>query len=164
MSYEEKLADAMKRLGVDAPKGKRAQPEAELQKALIASVRNVKTGAPGLLGMRYPELMDLHAVINAGSYLNARQGAQLKAQGVLRGVWDLFLPVPRWSDPSLEETQYHGLYLESKAPGGRLTTEQKAFGQRRVEQGYACATYETLEEGQKLLIDYMEGRWVQGEL
>jgi len=67
---------------------------------------------------RYPVLKWLHAIPNGG--LRGFKVAQaLKAEGVKPGVSDLCLPFPAGT--------YHGMYLEMKKPGGKLSKEQKEF-------------------------------------
>jgi hypothetical protein len=43
----------------------------------------------------------------------------MKAEGMRRGIPDLFLPLARHN--------YHGMFIEMKAERGRLTPEQKDF-------------------------------------
>jgi hypothetical protein len=69
-----------------------------------------------------PECRWLHANPNGGNR-SAVTGARLKAEGVKRGIPDLFLPFPirkyiGW---------YHGFYIEVKTPKGSQTKEQKEF-------------------------------------
>lgn len=84
----------------------------------------------------------LHAIPNAGGFKggfasNVRRVAAMKAEGVRSGVSDYFLAVPRGT--------LHGLYLELKAGGpgitpGRLSKEQKEFGELVAFQGYGFKT------------------------
>lgn len=76
---------------------------------------------------RYPELRLLHHVPNGGRR-NENDARALKRQGVKAGVPDLVLPVAR--------SGYHGLYMELKAPGGKLEQSQIDFIQAVEAQGY----------------------------
>lgn len=67
---------------------------------------------------RYPELKLLHHIPNGGSR-NKREGAKLKRMGVLAGVSDLHLPVPKG--------RYHSLYIEMKYDEGKVMPSQKEF-------------------------------------
>jgi len=73
---------------------------------------------------QHPELARLHAVPNGGGRTK-REGAELKAEGVVAGVADLFGPKASGG--------YHGIYLELKTPErrkerrGGLTVEQLNF-------------------------------------
>jgi hypothetical protein len=87
----------------------------------------------------YPELRLLHASLNGaklpyGYDKNGRrysaQANKLKDEGLLPGVSDLFLPVPRRG--------YHGIYIEMKRnKGGELSDDQEWFLREVHAQGYA---------------------------
>lgn len=76
---------------------------------------------------RYPELELLYHVPNGGKR-DAATARALKRQGVKAGISDLVLPVAR--------SGYHGLYVELKAPGGKLEQSQIDFIQAVEAQGY----------------------------
>ena len=75
----------------------------------------------------YPELKYLFAVPNGGQR-NVIVASKLKAEGVKRGVPDIWLPVARGG--------FHGLVIELKADKGRKTPEQEAWLQFLFAQGY----------------------------
>lgn len=86
-----------------------------------------------LLSLPIPELRWLHAIPNGGSRGStstdaARVGARMRAEGVRKGVADIFLPV--------KCGQFCGLYIELKKFGGKLTKEQKEFGKFVLHQGF----------------------------
>jgi len=75
-----------------------------------------------------PGLDMLFHVPNGGAR-NKITAAQLKAEGVKKGVPDLFLMAPRGG--------YHGLAIELKRKGGgRVSPEQKDWIERLNAQGY----------------------------
>ena len=78
---------------------------------------------------QYPELALLFAVPNGGAR-NKVTAARLKAEGVKRGVLDIWFPVARGG--------YHGLTIELKAKGGRLSPEQRTWLAALQAQGW-CA-------------------------
>lgn len=144
---------------VAKPRQRRDDPEHRIQAELIARVR--------LLERNNPDLCDLHAIPNGGHRGRAAAG-KMKAEGVKRGVPDLFLPVPRdgrthnpASPHDVHGRLYYGLYLETKTPAGRLTPEQRDFLTRAVGRGYACATYREPGEGVRRLLQYLRGEWRQ---
>ncbi len=92
---------------------------------------------------KFPALRWLFHVPNGGKR-NAREAARLQTQGVIAGVADLFLPYP--------SREYHGLFIELKAEGGKLTDNQRAFLQAMVSRGY-CAQ---VAVGSKAAIDLIE--------
>lgn len=96
----------------------------------------------------FPSLRWLHAIPNGGSR-NKAEAANLKRQGVKRGVADLFLPVPC--------SEYHGLYIEMKRfKGGVISKWQKEFIADMKKSGYravvCCGHKEAIDEIRK----YME--------
>ena len=92
----------------------------------------------------YPELKWLYHIPNGGKRGKA-EAARLKRMGVKAGVSDLFLPVPRGG--------YHGLYIEMKAKGGRLSKEQKEFIPFAKSQGY-CVEVKWTYDGARELIEW----------
>lgn len=88
-------------------------------------------------GQHFPNLDLLHAIPNGGDR-KAHVGAALKAEGVKKGVPDLFLPVPHGA--------YPGLYIEMKRPGKELvkngdrSDDQVRWHKRLRALGYAVVT------------------------
>lgn len=76
---------------------------------------------------RFPQLKLIFHVPNGGHRSKA-EGGRFKAIGVKPGVPDLFLPVPR--------PPYHGLFIELKAPGGRVSTAQLSWIVSLMNAGY----------------------------
>lgn len=94
----------------------------------------------------WPEITLLHHIPNGGQRDKA-VAAKLKAEGVKAGVPDLCLPVPRG--------QYHGLYIEMKAVGGRPSREQTAWLDALTEQGYATQICVGFEEAKETIEQYL---------
>ena len=95
----------------------------------------------------YPELSNLFAVPNGGlrpfevDSKGRRYSAvarKMKAEGVKEGVPDLLLLVARQG--------YHGLAIETKRPGGRLSPAQTEWHERLLKQGYAVKVCFSVEE------------------
>lgn len=80
----------------------------------------------------------------------ARKGAILKAMGLRAGTPDLDLKMARGG--------YHGLCLEVKGPGGRLSKEQKIAHAKLIAQGYCVLVGEGKEACKDILIRYMLGK------
>jgi hypothetical protein len=102
-----------------------------------------------LAAAHHPELALLFAIPNGGAR-DPITGAMLKAEGVKRGVPDLFLPTAVGT--------YHGLFLEMKTASGRLSPEQHQWQHGLIEQGYACVTAHSLEQAIDTLTRYLTGR------
>ena len=99
----------------------------------------------------------LHAIPSGGSRgdtprSRAIVGGRMKAEGVRKGIADIFLPVP---------TNYHaGLYIEMKKEGGRITPEQKAFGSYCKRVGYGWVVCYSWREAADIITTYESGRVV----
>lgn len=115
-----------------------AWSEADHQAALIAWA--------ALEARRVPELALLYAVPN-GELRHPAVAKRLRAQGVKAGVPDLVLPVAR--------NGYHGLYLELKRPGGRLSPEQRQWLEALAEQGYRATVAYGFEEARAVIMAYL---------
>ena len=94
-----------------------------------------------------PELALVFHIPNGGKR-NATEAAHLKAQGVLAGVPDLFLPVARHGK--------HGLWIELKIKPNRPTEAQKAWLGEMTAQGYGAVVCYSAEEAEAVLMDYLE--------
>ena len=76
---------------------------------------------------KYPMLNMLHCSLN-GVKLSGTQAKIAKGQGMLSGVPDLFLPVPK--------NGYHGLFIEMKSEKRCLTENQQWFLGNAESVGY----------------------------
>ena len=90
----------------------------------------------------YPELIPLYANAN-GQY---RPGQRMEA-GLKSGVPDLFL--------ACASSGYHGLYLELKAPGGRLSKNQERWIKILRGQGFAVRVAWSLDQAWKITEAYL---------
>ena len=105
---------------------------------------------------RFPCLRWLHAIPNGGARGdNARsaaiRGAHLKAEGLTRGISDLFLPHAARG--------YHGLYIEMKRPGAlkELRPEQKEFLAYCEKAGYLAQAFDCATDAIAAIEDYCNG-------
>ena len=104
------------------------QPEFQHQAALFAWARN-----PVMLALR-PALRLLSSSLN-GVRLTKAQAGKAKAAGMLRGEWDVKLPVARGP--------YIGLLIEMKAGRNKLTKEQQEYGaQMEIERWKLAVCYD----------------------
>ena len=76
---------------------------------------------------RLPELALLHHTPNGG-WRHIATAVRLKAEGEKSGVPDLFLPCARLG--------YHGLFIEMKTRGGRISPAQQWWIDALRMQGY----------------------------
>ena len=80
-----------------------------------------------LMQSQHPELKLLHAIGNGGKR-NLIEAVRMKREGVKAGVSDIFLPVARG--------EFHGLYIELKVKGGKLSDTQRWWLNETTKQGY----------------------------
>ena len=86
------------------------QIESQNQKALFEWIRTVERK-----DSRYKKIF---AIPNGGKR-DSRTAANLKREGVLSGVWDIFVPIPA--------NDMCGLWIEMKAGNNKLTKNQEEF-------------------------------------
>ena len=107
-----------------------------------------------------PELELLNASMNgayipggksrAAQSLKFRIIATLKRLGCLRvGFPDLSLPVARHG--------YHGLYIELKRPGGKVSYDQEWWLQKLKAQGYLAVPAWGFTETTDIILRYLKG-------
>lgn len=95
-----------------------------------------------------PAVQRTHAIPNGGGRSKAEAG-RLKAEGVMKGVSDIFCAMPQGS--------FHGLYIEMKSPEGRVSDEQDAWLSESRALGYAGAVCRSADEAFDLWRTYNAG-------
>lgn len=101
----------------------------------------------------YPALRWYHSIQNEEKSGSKIRGGRSKQSGTKSGVHDTFLPAPRG--------QFAGLYIEMKKPGEKASDKQLEFGKFVQEEHYAWAVCDHWEKARDVLIEYLEGRFVQ---
>ena len=101
---------------------------------------------------RYPELALLYHVPNGGKR-DAATARALKRQGVKAGIPDLVLPVAR--------VGFYGLYIELKAPGGKLEQSQIDFLRGVSHQGYLALVCVGWQAAVQTLSEYLDSAAVE---
>lgn len=86
--------------------------------------------------------------VSAFDKRNAREAARFKRMGVKAGVPDLFLPVSRGG--------CHGLFIELKAPHGRLSDHQRGWLESLKASGYAVSVCYGCDEARRDILRYLE--------
>lgn len=95
---------------------------------------------------QYPDLSLLFHIKNETTG-GAKQVAIDKEGGVKKGVPDLFLPVP--------VLQFHGLFIEMKKEGGRVSDDQFWWLEHLKVNGYACAVCYGWKQAVEVLTWYL---------
>lgn len=107
------------------------------------------------LWQEFPELRWIFAIPNGGDR-NMAVAANMKAEGVRAGVWDVFLPAAR--------KNMHGLFLEFKKPirkkekNGGLSDQQFQFGFHVNQLGYATKVVYTWEQAIDATLAYLRAK------
>ena len=101
-----------------------------------------------LMQAQHPELSLLHAIGNGGKR-NLIEAVRMKREGVKAGVSDVFLPVARG--------KFHGLYIELKVKGGKLSDDQKWWLSETTKQGYHSVVCVGWVEASEVIKRYLEG-------
>lgn len=117
------------------------KPEHDLQVAVVT--RSLA------LAEKHPSILLIHAIPNGG-WRGAKTGASLKAEGVIPGIPDLFLPVARCG--------FHGLYLELKKRGGKVKDDQWEVMEALHAEGYFVRITNHLQTALSILENYLEER------
>ena len=135
MSLDTLIKKALAKQPTVKPRTKRnAQPEAIEQAKVIAWARANERN--------YPFLWMLHSSLN-GVKMTKAQAVRAIAQGMKKGVADLFLPV--------KKGVYSGLYIEMKSEKGRTSIDQSKFLTAVSENDYlAHICYSAVEAIDKI--------------
>jgi hypothetical protein len=97
--------------------------------------------------LQYPQHEGLFWANPNGGSRHPLEAANLKRQGVMSGVYDLTLAIPRGP--------YHGAYFEVKRKGGKLSENQKLFKGRLTAEHYYVAEFYSFEEGVEVINRYL---------
>lgn len=73
---------------------------------------------------------------------------KLKAEGGMAGVSDLFLMMPAG--------KYHGLFIEMKVKGGKLSSSQKEFIANAILMGYKAVVCYGFDEAKQAINEYLQ--------
>lgn len=95
---------------------------------------------------QYPCLKLLHHIPNGGSR-DEREAANLKRQGLKKGIPDLHLPAARG--------QYHSLYIELKTETGSTTAEQNWWIAELSHEGNYCEICHGWESARRVIEWYL---------
>jgi hypothetical protein len=89
----------------------------------------------------------LWAIPNGGSR-HIVTAVNLKAEGVLAGVSDLFLMIPKG--------EYHGMFIEMKAKTGSVSDKQKEFMEAASSMNYLAVVCYGFDEAKTAITKYLQ--------
>lgn len=126
-------------------------PESTIQRAII------QWWALAHRGLGVPDANLLYAIPNGGSRVKKKnrhgdwyspEAARMKAEGVRAGIPDLFLAVPRGV--------HFGLYIELKAPNGRISEAQQGVITSLRHHGYYVDVCWSFDEARERIEGYLK--------
>jgi hypothetical protein len=94
--------------------------------------------------LQYPREL-IYSTPNGG-FRHFSTAKRLKAEGVVSGIPDLFIPTPMG--------EYHGLYIEMKYGYNKPSEAQKKIMAYLTNKGYFCAVCWSLDEFMKTINNY----------
>jgi hypothetical protein len=111
--------------------------------------------------LQYPMYARLLFAIPNGGARDKVTGSLLKAEGVVAGVPDLMLAKQKWTIDTDEGDVIHqwesnGLFIEMKAPGGKVTPRQAEMHKLLTAQGYEVAVCWSFDEFKQTIEDYLQ--------
>jgi hypothetical protein len=124
-----------------------AHPEHDAQVALFQWAK--------LMEPKHPELALLFSVPN-GMRTSIRTAVKAKAEGLKRGVPDVWLPVKSYYlRPDWDDECYRGLTIEMKAPKGTTSPEQKRWMAALRDYGWRCEVCYSTQEAIDVILNYL---------
>ena len=100
------------------------------------------------MSFKYPCLDWIHAIPNGGKR-HIVTATKLKREGVKAGIPDLFLPEPM-------APNWHGLYIEVKKKGGKVSKPQKSCMDYLQSIGYMTCVVYSLDDAIREIEKYLE--------
>lgn len=85
-----------------------------------------------------------------GEYRHIATAVKLKRSGVLAGVSDLFLMIPK--------NGYHGMWIEMKAKTGSVSDSQKEFMAAASSMNYLAVVCYGFDEAKDAITKYLQER------
>lgn len=95
--------------------------------------------------LQYPKHI-LFAIPNGGAR-HIVTAVNLKREGVISGVPDLFVMYPAFP--------FHGLFIEMKAKGGKVSPAQKEFMAAAIDNGYQASVCYGFDEAREAINLYL---------
>jgi len=100
---------------------------------------------------RFLDILGVHWLHIANErHTSPQRGAKLKKMGVKSGACDIFILEPRGD--------YHGLFIELKVKGGRLSDNQKEFIDKSNERNYKTVVCWSIDELIDTVEDYLKSK------
>jgi hypothetical protein len=99
------------------------------------------------LGNKHPKLRKVCFAVPNGGARNVREAANLKRQGVTKGVCDIICLIPNQTK--------HGLLIEMKTGNNKPSLEQVNFMNCAIANGYKATVCYSVNEATKVFEDHI---------
>jgi hypothetical protein len=96
---------------------------------------------------QYPKFAKCLWAIPNGGARHIGTAVKLKAEGVVSGVSDLFLMIPK--------NGLHGMFIEMKIKGGKVSDNQKEFMETANSLGYKCVVCFGFDDAKNAINEYL---------
>lgn len=143
----------------EKPKRKRNTLKVGPNGELYTSESSIQQACVRYFRVKYAHLAMLLFSIPNGAKMNKASAAIFVAEGLTKGVADLFLSIPSQG----LDGRFHGLYIEMKTPDGDWSVDQKEFAKQVIRKGYAYALCRSRSDFEKAVELYTQGLFVQSE-
>lgn len=99
------------------------------------------------MSLSYPKIREVSFAIPNGGFRTKREARSLKLQGVTAGIPDNMVAYP--VEP------FHGLFIEIKTKGNKLTDKQSDKINLLSSLGYKCEIAYNWQEAKDILLNYI---------
>jgi hypothetical protein len=131
---------------------KRKSPRHAEDEAQRAVVNYLYSRYPDVLFFAIPNGEVRPVKTNRNGVTYCPSGARLKALGAKAGVPDLFI----CQSARLGSDLYHGLFIEMKVKGGKVSPEQKQWIEQLGKKGYLATVCFGFDEAKRLIDLYLK--------
>jgi len=98
--------------------------------------------------LQYSQYANYFFAIPNGGVRHIGTAIKIKDEGGMAGIPDLFLMIPK--------DGWHGLWIEMKAQGGRVSNDQKKFIGAAILMGYQAVVCYGFEEAKTAINNYLQ--------
>lgn len=98
--------------------------------------------------LQYKQYANYLWAIPNGGVRHIGTAVKLKREGVISGVPDLFLMIPK--------AGWHGMFIEMKIKGGKVTDNQKQFMGMATLMGYQAVVCWSFDEAKQAITNYLQ--------
>lgn len=119
---------------------------------------NIQAACVRWFNLQWPQYRGLLFAVPNGSYRSKSTAGKLKAEGVVAGVADLILLVPKYRVADAIRATFEitpALCIEMKTAKGRQSPEQKEWQAKVESHGYKYAVVRSLDEFISQINDYL---------